>query len=43
MLYYKKRFNNSRCSYTIKMGRAKDGIKDAKSWCEELWTDKRMC
>ena len=33
--------NNSRCSYTTKMGRAKDGIKDAKTWCEELWTDKK--
>lgn len=30
--------NNSRCSYVTKMGRAKDGVKDAKTWCESLKT-----
>ena len=30
------RSNNNKCSYLIAMGRAKDSIKDAKLWCEEL-------
>jgi len=30
------RSNNGKCSYLTAMGRAKDGIKDAKTWCEEL-------
>lgn len=28
--------NDNRCSYTTAMSRAKDGIKDAKTWCESL-------
>ena len=30
------RTNNKKCSYLTDMGRAKDGIKDVKTWCEEL-------
>ena len=32
------RSNNSRCSYLTDIGRAKDGIKDAKTWCAALQT-----
>ena len=35
------RNNNSHCSYMTKMSRAKDGIKDAKTWCEALLIDKK--
>ena len=28
--------NNDKCSYVTDIGRAKDGIKDAKIWCESL-------
>jgi len=31
--------NNHGCSYTTKMRRAKDGIKNVKDWCEELITE----
>lgn len=30
------RSNNDKCSYLTDMGRVKDGIKDVKSWCEDL-------
>ena len=30
------RSNNEKCSYVTDIGRAKDGIADAKTWCEEL-------
>ena len=32
------RSNNEKCSYVTDMGRAKDGISDAKSWCNALQT-----
>ena len=30
------RSNNTKCSYLTDIGRAKDGIKDVKTWCESL-------